>query len=311
MKKITLFITILLLSFNAIGQSATHDLTKAKKAYQVGKYDEALIFCNAVLKKESDNIEAIKLKDSIKQCQSLTQKIDSLINKENCEEAEKEYEKLLKINQNAIKQKAKIGDCKKQKKILGHEKINQPKEQPSKTENNINTHTTIDDHSKIITQSENGIIVEGDLHIHPSPLNHSVVATDSGVKKTIQDNYAYLPFGIKQFTDKQTGKGILFASTEPGLLMSGAILISKANRTYKEYLKKEGIERNMRKKDYDRQFNWSMGCFAVAGAMFLLNYCDNFNWFRHSNDTGFKMTPAPTFDWQGKPQISMTVNINF
>ena len=121
--------------------------------------------------------------------------------------------------------------------------------------------------------------------------------------------YRYLPV-VHQIVTKQTGKAIFFATTEIGLLGTGiGYRISACNDLKKHKDPKYADwERDKFYDKYESQLKSSGWFFAGAGLMIVLNYCDNFNWFRKNNIT---LVAIPTFDWQGKPQMEMTVNVKF
>ena len=126
----------------------------------------------------------------------------------------------------------------------------------------------------------------------------------------INNTLNLLPFGIHQFATKQPGKGIFFAGTQVGLLgTSLGYYISAQNNLKKnkspEY---EDWERDRFYDKYEYQRNLPYYFLAGAGVSILLNYFDNFNWFRKNN---IALGTIPTFDWKGKPQIAMSVNIKF
>ncbi|MDR3235135.1 MAG: hypothetical protein LBT48_00200 [Prevotellaceae bacterium] len=115
---------------------------------------------------------------------------------------------------------------------------------------------------------------------------------------------------IHQFATKQTGKGIVFSRMEAVLLGTGIGYCISAQNNLKKHKdpKYEQWERNNFYEKYENQLSTSGWWFAGAGAMILLIYCDNFNWFRKNN---IELVSTPLFDWQGKPQMAMTVNIKF
>jgi hypothetical protein len=132
------------------------------------------------------------------------------------------------------------------------------------------------------------------------------------LQKEIQaKKWNYLPFGIYQFrTQKDIGKGILFSVTEAGLLGTGIGYCISAQRNLRKHKdpKYEDWERDRFYDKYESQRGKSKWWFAGAALMIGLNYCDNFNWFRKNN---IKPASILTFDWQGKPQMTMALSIKF
>jgi hypothetical protein len=126
--------------------------------------------------------------------------------------------------------------------------------------------------------------------------------------------YNYLPLGVHQFSAKQTGKGILFLVTEAGLIGTGIgyCISSKANLKKHKDTKYEYWERDRFYDKYKRQLKTSGWLFASAGLMTILNYCDNFNWFRkNTKDISVSIVPASVFNLLYQPQMAITLHITF
>jgi len=123
--------------------------------------------------------------------------------------------------------------------------------------------------------------------------------------------WSYIPFGAHQFANKQVGKGILFAGTQAGLLVSGSILADKARKTYNT-LETEQYQSDSRRKSLEKSYGWQLAgtitCFAGAVASIIWNYCDNFKTERNKN---VSFAPTVMLDWEGKPQMGMNLSIKF
>jgi len=123
--------------------------------------------------------------------------------------------------------------------------------------------------------------------------------------------WSYIPFGAHQFANKQVGKGIFFAGTQAGLLVSGSILADKARKTYNT-LETEQYQSDSRRKSLEKSYGWQLAgtitCFAGAAASIIWNYCDNFKTERNKN---FSFAPTVMLDWEGKPQMGMNLSIKF
>ena len=123
--------------------------------------------------------------------------------------------------------------------------------------------------------------------------------------------WTYLPFGIHQFCNRQTGAGILFATTQIGGLAWG--LISLPNFNDAVYTRNhEPHQNDARRRELNRQVNrqrWNViGGFGVAAASIGVNYWLNFKPTRNSN-----VAVSPTFllNEQGNPQTAMTIQLQF
>jgi len=161
------------------------------------------------------------------------------------------------------------------------------------TKNNDNrTITTTNNTSTInineTTQTGYGINVIGDgatiiINLPPtSPTTEEKAEQEEQAVKGINNNFKFLPLGIHQFATKQTGKGILFAGTQAGLLGIGLGYYSSAKSNLEKHKSSE-YEKWERDRFYDKyqnQRNLSRYFLAGAGVSILLNYFDNFNWFR-------------------------------
>lgn len=127
--------------------------------------------------------------------------------------------------------------------------------------------------------------------------------------------YNYLPFGVHQFKNKQTGKGILFSVTEIGLLGTSLGYHFSSGRNFNKHRddKYDQWERDRFYSKYKSQQRTSRWLLGGALVVIGLNYCDNFDWFRHkiNDNASVKINPVPMFEIQGKPQMALAVNINF
>ena len=123
-------------------------------------------------------------------------------------------------------------------------------------------------------------------------------------------NFSAMPFGIHQFMNKQPGKGILFLVTETGLLGAGSGYCISAYRDLNKHKNDvyDHWERDRFYGKYKNRLRMSGWLFAGAATVAVLNYCDNFNWFRKSS---VAFVPATVFNWQGQLQLAMTVSTNF
>ena len=121
----------------------------------------------------------------------------------------------------------------------------------------------------------------------------------------------YLPFGVHQFTTKQTDRGILFLGTQIGLSISGGFLASKTRNTYNtlqnEPYQSEARHNNL-KNSYRLQLTGTITCFAGVVASIIWNYCDNSKKERNEN---VSLAPTVMLDWQGKPQMGVNLSISF
>ncbi|MDR0558674.1 MAG: hypothetical protein LBG92_00750 [Prevotellaceae bacterium] len=135
------------------------------------------------------------------------------------------------------------------------------------------------------------------------------------IQQPINYKFNYIPFGVHQFTKKQTGKGIFFAATEGIPLVVGIAYYISAQHNLSKHKdpKYEDWERDRFYDKYEHKLKTSYWWFAGTGLMIALNYCDNFNWFRHriNDSTSATIIPSPMVDWQGKPQMAMTLSIKF
>ena len=123
--------------------------------------------------------------------------------------------------------------------------------------------------------------------------------------------WTYLPFGIHQFCNNQTGAGILFATTQIGGLAWG--FISLPNLEDAIYTRNhEPHQNDARRRELNRQVNrqrWNViGGFGVAAASIGVNYWVNFRPTRNSNVT---VAPAFTLNEKGNPQTAMTIQLQF
>jgi hypothetical protein len=122
--------------------------------------------------------------------------------------------------------------------------------------------------------------------------------------------YNYLPFGIHQFANKQIGKGLLFSGMEIGLLGTGIGYSISAYSNLKKHKSNEyeQLERDGFYSKYENQRKTSFWLYGAAGVAIFLNYCDNFHWFRKNN---IELVSIPTFDYQGRLQMTMNLSIKF
>lgn len=125
-----------------------------------------------------------------------------------------------------------------------------------------------------------------------------------------KNSYNYLPFGVNQFVNNETGKGILFAGVEAGLLGAGIgyRISSKHNLEKHKDNSYDPWERDRFYDKYKSQRRTAGWYFAGTAVAIGLNYCDNFMWFRKNN---IRTAAIPTVDMHGNLQTTFALSMKF
>lgn len=280
--KTILFLLYLLFNTSVWGQQYCDE---ADELFKQGKYTEAkdkYELCRAH-DKANETIVSLQIRKA-NDCIDLQKYGENYIRKEKWKSAFVYFDKIIGINPNDQKAKNRLTLC--------IEKGDIP---------NVRIETVYVTDTIIKTEKEVTFVRD---------TTFVIVRDTTIVQQPVDNTLNFLPFGIHQFKNKQTGKGYFFAGTQGVLLGSGIgyCLSAKSNLKKHKDPKYEDWERDGFYNKYESRKNTSKWLFIGALAMIGWNYCDNFNWFRKNNiETGF----VPILDWQGRPQMAMTLKVGF
>ena len=282
--KIILFLLCVLSSISVWGQGQYCD--EADELFKQGKYYEARNKYILCWKYDSTANETIILlqKKKAEDCDTWQKQGENYINQKKWKNAFGYFDKIVGINPDDKKAINRLSLCIEKGDIPNVEIVTVYK-----------TDTIIKTEKEIVVVRDTTFIVVRDTTI---------------IVPTTNNTLNFLPFGVHQFANKQTGKGILFAGTQAGLLGTSIGYRISANNNFNKHKndKYEQWERDRFYGKYENHLRKSGWFLAGAAVMIGLNYCDNFNWFRKNN---LAVVPAPIFDLQGKPQMAMTLNVKF
>lgn len=290
MKNIKYILTICLLSI--YGNSSFGQLCKeGDSLFKQGRYKESVTKYRYCLEQENADKTATNLKiEKAEKCLDAWTKANKHQN--DCEMAIEYYRVILNNNPQDKNVEQKIIKCQEKGELA-----------------NV----------KIITETEvDTVYITDTIKNKETIVEHQ---TDTIYKIEIRQpepnkKYQYLPFGIHQFCDqKDIGKGLPFSVTEAVCLGVGiGYYISAQNNLRKHNDPKyEESERDRFYDKYEKQLCTQWYWYGGAVVAIALNYCDNFNWFRKNinKNTSVELIPAPSFDYQGNPQMAMSLSIKF